>query len=50
MQQLNQELALASYNFSFAYADNTLSAKKGIVEALNASGIAHAENGEYNRY
>ena len=48
MLQLNQELALASFNFSFAYTDNTLSAKRDIVEILNTRGIAHAEKGEYN--
>lgn len=48
MLQLNQELALASFNFSFAYTVNMLSAKRDIVEILNTRGIAHAEKGEYN--
>lgn len=48
MSQLNQELALASFNFSFAYTGNTLSAKRDMVEILNTRGIAHAEKGEYN--
>lgn len=48
MLQLNQELALASFNFSFAYTGNTPSAKRDIVEILNTRGIAHAEKGEYN--
>lgn len=48
MLQLNQELALASFKFSFAYTGSTLSAKRDIVEILNTRGIAHAEKGEYN--
>ena len=48
MPELNQESDLTYSNFSFAYADNIPSPKQDLIEVLNASGIEHAENGEYN--
>ncbi len=48
MQGLNQEVAHASYAYSFVSDEDLPSIKQNGAGVHNARGIAHAKNGEYN--